>query len=684
MAISLTRLQGEVFYTGMDDSIAEYPDPEPLQFFETHPHVLLRGAYMAQLNGDNRQAIQLFEQLIRIDPDLADSHVRMEYALLLLQENRKEEAVEQAQLAYNMDKTDSYYAEQMGAILRGSGKLYESRRFLEEVLTIFPGNAKLEFQLAESCYDLSRENDAIVHYKQTLFSLDTVGYLAAAYRNRALWRLATLYHTRNDEERARIHLIRYIKHNPENLYARYILGYLIYFRQSRYKKAQEQLEIIEDSGSAEMVRFNIDPARIYSALGQIRYLYKSDQTVRTLRSALHFNNKDILAEGLLSESLGRSTLALKYLLPYFKSKHDDLVVRMAFIRILEKSQQKEALFQELLVVAELAHQKNKDRLAIDLLRQAHVMSGDEEMISDGDHQTMSKIRTNMFELMADSYENLHENRRAIFYKRLALDEAKNAGILTEETKEKAYPQKLQIAVMFSREDVTEFDRALDICNRVIQENSDYHYAYFIRGIVHLRMAMANDAQEDFSHAIALGGEDKMYLYYRSVANEILGNYDDVENDLVKVLGMDDEFAEAANSLGYINAKRGKNLQESRKWIQKAVDQSPANGAYQDSLGWIYYKMGDLDRALYHVQLASMLMEEDGDEIPVILDHLGDIYLQKKEDRRALAAYRRALRLIEKKKDETAIQRSPLKQKELRDDLELESKIKVKIDHITIE
>jgi Flp pilus assembly protein TadD len=47
---------------------------------------------------------------------------------------------------------------------------------------------------------------------------------------------------------------------------------------------------------------------------------------------------------------------------------------------------------------------------------------------------------------------------------------------------------------------------------------------------------------------------------------------------------------------------------------------PNNGAFIDSLGWAYFKLGRLDKARTELERASQLVAD-----PVIFDHLGDLY-----------------------------------------------------------
>ncbi|PYV17720.1 MAG: hypothetical protein DMG21_07550, partial [Acidobacteria bacterium] len=67
-------------------------------------------------------------------------------------------------------------------------------------------------------------------------------------------------------------------------------------------------------------------------------------------------------------------------------------------------------------------------------------------------------------------------------------------------------------------------------------------------------------------------------------------YDLAEESFKKILTEDPLNAAASNYLGYMLADRGVRLEESVKYIQKALELEPNNGAYLDSLGWAYFKM----------------------------------------------------------------------------------------------
>ncbi len=108
----------------------------------------------------------------------------------------------------------------------------------------------------------------------------------------------------------------------------------------------------------------------------------------------------------------------------------------------------------------------------------------------------------------------------------------------------------------------------------------------------------------------------------------------------QALTIDPEHEGSLNSLGYMYAEDGVNLDEAMDLIQRAIKINPDNGAYLDSLGWIYYKKGLLQESLSELIRASQKLED-----PIIYDHLGDVYyhLKKKDD--ALKYWDLSLKLL---------------------------------------
>jgi tetratricopeptide (TPR) repeat protein len=105
----------------------------------------------------------------------------------------------------------------------------------------------------------------------------------------------------------------------------------------------------------------------------------------------------------------------------------------------------------------------------------------------------------------------------------------------------------------------------------------------------------------------------------------------------KVLELDPDNADALNFLGYSYAEQGANLDEAERLIRAALKSKPNSGNIIDSLGWVYFKKGQYEKAALELERAHRLMPNDG----TVTEHLADAYYRLKRYRDALKLYRGA-------------------------------------------
>jgi tetratricopeptide (TPR) repeat protein len=101
---------------------------------------------------------------------------------------------------------------------------------------------------------------------------------------------------------------------------------------------------------------------------------------------------------------------------------------------------------------------------------------------------------------------------------------------------------------------------------------------------------------------------------------------------------DPEHASALNYLGYMLADQNTKLEEALGYIKRAVDLDPTNGAYLDSLGWAYFRLGKYELAEDNLLKASQKINTD----PTVHDHLGDLYQKTGRLKLAATNWERAL------------------------------------------
>jgi tetratricopeptide (TPR) repeat protein len=187
-------------------------------------------------------------------------------------------------------------------------------------------------------------------------------------------------------------------------------------------------------------------------------------------------------------------------------------------------------------------------------------------------------------------------------------------------------------------DMGEFDQAVADIKGMLKGGPEDRDVHLRLAIIYTRAKRWNDAEQSLAKAEQLSGkpDDKAYVsFLRGDLYQRQKMFDQADTEFRKVLAVtpptDPQAAATLNYLGYMNADRGVKLEESLNYIKQALTFEPNNGAYLDSLGWAYFKLGKYDLAEENLNKAAVHMGSD----PTVQEHLGDLY--QKTGRLKLAA-----------------------------------------------
>jgi tetratricopeptide (TPR) repeat protein len=148
-----------------------------------------------------------------------------------------------------------------------------------------------------------------------------------------------------------------------------------------------------------------------------------------------------------------------------------------------------------------------------------------------------------------------------------------------------------------------------------------------------------EAESFLDSTIGRMPENEQLLFQLGAVLERQGKVDAAETAFTKVLTLNPKSAGALNYLGYMLADRGVRLEESLAYVQQAVALDPYNGAYLDSLGWVYFRLGRLELAEENLLNAIERLRTTG----VVYDHLGDLYYRKGDRAEAIRFWRQAVK-----------------------------------------
>lgn len=180
---------------------------------------------------------------------------------------------------------------------------------------------------------------------------------------------------------------------------------------------------------------------------------------------------------------------------------------------------------------------------------------------------------------------------------------------------------------------SEYEIALKNAVKLEPKNAEI---YKNLGLIYLRQKKFKEAQNSYRMALEISPNDAEAHFYMANVYDALNDAKLVESELKKAIHSRPDYPEALNYLGYMYAEEDRNLSEAEAMIKKALEIDSDNGAYIDSLGWVYFRKGKFQEAIVQLERAITLLED-----PIVYDHLGDAYLKAGDTEKARYNWQRA-------------------------------------------
>jgi tetratricopeptide (TPR) repeat protein len=480
--------------------------------------------------------------------------------------------------------------------------------------------------------------------------------------------LGRLYRLNNDLQKAETELKAAVQLDPDSEEAVTTLS-LLYSDEGDTTHALQVLSSVPDTGRS---------AKLYAALGatyEQRKDYKS--AIDAYKHAIQLDRDNLdairgLAENLLND--GQIDAALDQ------------------YKVIADANPEDA--QTYLRISEIYRRQGKYDEALDSLKKAQAMVPDALEVpyniavvyqAQARYDEAVKILQDLLkktEKPENSYSQADRNNRGIFMERLGMvyrdqenypaaaesfrkmltlgdDNARTGyqNIIDTYREAKQWPQatavakeavqklpndrELRMVLDAQLADNGDPDKPLADVRTLLKGTPEDRDVYLRLAIMYTRLKRYHEAEEALNKGEQLSpkAEDKEYVYFlRGDLYEHEKKFDEAEGEFKKVLAITPQSAAALNYLGYMNADRDVRLEESLNYIKLAVSLEPTNGAYLDSLGWAYFKLGKYDLAEESLTKASLRMGSD----PTVQDHLGDLYQKTGRLKLAAAHWERAV------------------------------------------
>ncbi len=211
----------------------------------------------------------------------------------------------------------------------------------------------------------------------------------------------------------------------------------------------------------------------------------------------------------------------------------------------------------------------------------------------------------------------------------------------EAVRELPQDRGLQLQLAGQLADSGQGDAALARVRTLLKGNDDDREVYVALGQIGSRLKRWSDAEQAFLQAEKFSrspAERQFALFLQGSLYERQKKFDAAERKFRQVLAEDPSNHMTLNYLGYMLADRGVRLEEALDYIRKAVELDPQNGAYLDSLGWVYFRMNNFALAEQYLLKAIERLPNDS----TIHDHIADLYFKIGRLKMAAAHWERAL------------------------------------------
>ena len=501
-----------------------------------------------------------------------------------------DEALNAYQKASACDPTASYISEKIPILMIKTGKLQEAEKWLQTFVAGHPDENSQRLLLADINIHNGNLSEGIRLYQEALV------------------------------------------HDPENESISLRLG-LLYGQQKDYKRAEEIFTALLKK-NAKSYFGNLYLARVLTQTGD------SGRAAATYEAALALNwSKELAME--MAEFYGQQQnydRALDLYRSILATDKKDEQASLGLIQtLLSMNLEKQAM-------AELSRLRSFSRHPekIDLIEsQIYLSRGKPAMAERRLLSILKKRRSTQAEyLLAVVY--LDEKRPDA-----ALRLLKNIGPKSDE-----YESSLFLRIRILR-DTNRLQEALALLQKIITDKSTRKPIYYaLLSSLYQEMPDMEKGLNILTEGISQYPENAQLLFEKAILLENTGHHEQAMSTAEKVLQLQPNHPEALNFIGYSWADENKNLDRALDYIKRAVAQKPENGFIHDSLGWVYYRLGDFNLARGELEKAVSLESRDTH----IFDHLGDAYKALGQKDKALEAYTKALDLSTEENDKGMLQK----------------------------
>ncbi len=161
---------------------------------------------------------------------------------------------------------------------------------------------------------------------------------------------------------------------------------------------------------------------------------------------------------------------------------------------------------------------------------------------------------------------------------------------------------------------------------------------FFLGIAYYRDGKLEQGIDPLERALQVRADDMNTISTLALIYDALKRWEDSDRLYEQALKLEPNNHLILNNYGYSLANRNDQLNRAKELTQRALEQQPKNPSYLDTMGWIFFRLGQYEEAKSYVMQAV----ETGDVSAEVNEHLGDIYFKMNDKQKALDYWKKAV------------------------------------------
>ena len=504
----------------------------------------------------------------------------------------------------------------MGEAFSLDGSAHKAIEFFKTALVYDPKATSVKLRLATEQLRAGQASAALELAQQVVKE--------EPHHEQARMLLAALYSSMRLYPKAIEQYLAVLEKNPNHIEASLFVG-AIYAETQDYDRAIQYFQGLLTKSEDEQIH------TIHYYLARVYLEKKSPQSGKWvehhLKKSLEY--KPNFVEGLLTlgafySSQGQDKKALSLYEDYQKKQGPSLKVAEVLAQSYLELEDFDSAYEQL----ELLENQSEDGLNVKL-KMALILV-DKKMYD----RAISKLK--------DILREVPESDRARFYLAAVYEQTKQSDKAVSEYRrvpsESYYYKDSVIHAAYLLKNESRIDESIEFMKEAVEKKTDEPAFYSLYASLLNEGKKSDKAIEVLERARVKFPQNTQVLFYLGTIYDSRGEKDLVVTTMKSVLEKDPTHAQALNYVAYTWAEGGTNLDEAEIYARRAATLEPKDGYILDTLGWVLYKQGKLAEALKYLEAAHAVAPH----VPVIAEHLGDVYVKKAMIEKAKKMYKRAM------------------------------------------